>query len=202
LRTWWRKTVRVIKNPWLWAVIAFFASKILLGHYFDLRSTCGDGWRSPSIGSSGACSWHGSVDRSRASLAFLVSILAGAGAFVSISRFFSVQTLRQTKRPQIVQDIDVLQAPRVSTATLDTAVFGNSTWQVFRPSGNTRFTLFDLKTPDMIARLECLVCRHKKVMTIEDLDVRPPKMIPFDTGVLACPECSSKLAIVVVYRKI
>jgi hypothetical protein len=202
LRAVWRKTLWAIKSPWLWAVIAFFASRIFLGHYFDLRSTCRDGWRSPSIGSSGACSWHGGVDRSRASLAFLVSILAGAGAFVSISRFFSGQMFRQTEQFEKVRDIDALQAPRVSPATLETAVFGDSTWQVFRPSGNIRFTLFDLKTPDMIARLECLICRHKKVMTIEDLDVRPPKMIPFDTGVLACPECSSRLAIVVVYRRI
>jgi hypothetical protein len=134
-------------------------------------------------------------------LAFLVSILAGAGTFVSISRIFSRQTIRQTGRLEKARDIEPEQAPRVSPAMLETAIFGDSTWQVFRPSGNTRFTLFDLKTPNLIARLECLICKHKKVMTIEDLDVRPPKMVPFDTGVLACPECNSRLAIVVVYRR-
>lgn len=39
--------------------------------------TCRDGWASGSIGTQGACSWHGGVDRSRGGLFFLYLFLGG-----------------------------------------------------------------------------------------------------------------------------
>lgn len=47
---------------------------------------CRDGWASASIGSQGACSWHGGVDRSRDGLSFIFMIgagLVGAGFYAT-----------------------------------------------------------------------------------------------------------------------
>lgn len=42
-------------------------------------ATCRDGWASPSIGRSGACSWHGGVKRG-GGLRFLAMVASAAGA--------------------------------------------------------------------------------------------------------------------------
>jgi hypothetical protein len=48
-----------------------------LGSIYDLRAICEDGWRSGSIGTQGACSSHGGVDRSAANAAATFSIFFG-----------------------------------------------------------------------------------------------------------------------------
>jgi hypothetical protein len=68
---------RLITNPWFLGFCGFVATRTFLGSIFDLRATCADGWRSSSIGIQGACSYHGGVDRSAASAAFLASIAVG-----------------------------------------------------------------------------------------------------------------------------
>ncbi|MGQ0565080.1 MAG: hypothetical protein ACT4OK_08405 [Gemmobacter sp.] len=50
------------------------ATRWYLGTIFDLRVVCEDGWRSPSIGTQGACSSHGGVDRSAVNAAITFSI--------------------------------------------------------------------------------------------------------------------------------
>ncbi len=72
---WW-----VLKTPFAWALIAYFAVNIGLGIALG-PATCRDGWASPSIGHGGACSWHGGVDKSKGAIAFLGGLLAGFGAF-------------------------------------------------------------------------------------------------------------------------
>ena len=59
-------------------LLVFLLTRLALGNVFDLSATCRDGWNSSSIGSQGACSHHGGVDRSKAQWASLVSILIGA----------------------------------------------------------------------------------------------------------------------------
>jgi hypothetical protein len=64
------------------AVAAFFILQSLLTIFLDQilgPVKCSDGYASPSIGRSGACSSHGGVDKSRDALIAVLS-LAGAGA--------------------------------------------------------------------------------------------------------------------------
>ena len=64
------------------AIVSFFIVQSLLTILFDEMLgpvKCNDGYASPSIGRSGACSSHGGVDRSRDALIALLSV-AGAGA--------------------------------------------------------------------------------------------------------------------------
>ena len=66
----WSKSIGVA------AAIAFF----VLSGIFSGPTSCADGWRSPSIGSRGACSYHGGVTRT-GSLWFLISIAVGFAAW-------------------------------------------------------------------------------------------------------------------------
>ena len=64
------------------AIVAFFILQNLLTILFEQMFgpvKCSDGYASPSIGRSGACSSHGDVDKSRDMLIAVLS-LAGAGA--------------------------------------------------------------------------------------------------------------------------
>jgi len=64
------------------AIVAFFILQNLLTILFEQMFgpvKCSDGYASPSIGRSGACSSHGGVDKSRDMLIAVLS-LAGAGA--------------------------------------------------------------------------------------------------------------------------
>lgn len=54
----------------------------VVGNLFDLSASCWSGWQSPSIGSQGACSHHGGVNRTAEYLAFLFSLSAGVFAGV------------------------------------------------------------------------------------------------------------------------
>ena len=60
------------------AGVAVFAGLSYLTGWLLGPATCRDGWHSSSIGSRGACSWHGGVDRSRSGLGFIWLIAAGA----------------------------------------------------------------------------------------------------------------------------
>lgn len=68
----------VFTNRWFIFFAVLISSRVIIGHFFDLRSRCEDGWFSPSIGTQGACSHHNGVDYSRAELALMVSVVAGA----------------------------------------------------------------------------------------------------------------------------
>ncbi|WP_152967616.1 hypothetical protein [Pannonibacter phragmitetus] len=65
---------------------------ILLHSVFDLRARCSSGWISPSIGSSGACSHHGGVDRTRPRLAWVFSlVISGLAAWWTFKKLEKVQ---------------------------------------------------------------------------------------------------------------
>jgi len=64
---------------------AFVVVWLALGALFG-PAHCADGWRSTSIGSRGACSWHGGVDRSSGALRLLGSVAAGAAAWYLVAR--------------------------------------------------------------------------------------------------------------------
>ena len=70
----------IFKKEWL-KVIAFFhvflfllLSMIVNDYLGPLK--CADGWMSPSIGSQGACSWHGGVEN-RSFWFFLCLVISG-----------------------------------------------------------------------------------------------------------------------------
>src|SRR6266496_2754061 len=63
-------------NPLTVGVATFVLSMILLS-YVAGPTVCEDGWPSPSIGSQGACSWHGGVDRGPEALRLFGSFVAG-----------------------------------------------------------------------------------------------------------------------------
>lgn len=56
---------------------AAFASTFIILNLISGPLACNSGWASPSIGSQGACSHHGGVDRTPAFLRFLASAAAG-----------------------------------------------------------------------------------------------------------------------------
>src|SRR6516225_10411497 len=63
------------------AIVSFFIVQSLLTILFDEMLgpvKCNDGYASPSIGRSGACSSHGGVDRSRDALIALLSVAGAA----------------------------------------------------------------------------------------------------------------------------
>jgi hypothetical protein len=67
------------------AIVAFLILQTLLTILFDQilgPVKCSDGYASPSIGHSGACSSHGGVDRSRDALIGLLSVAGAAAVFI------------------------------------------------------------------------------------------------------------------------
>jgi hypothetical protein len=63
-------------SPFGVGMLAFLVSLVVVNILLG-PETCSDGWQSPSIGSQGACSWHGGVDQIRSPLVFLVSVFVG-----------------------------------------------------------------------------------------------------------------------------
>lgn len=67
------------------AIVAFFVLQNLLTIFSDNifgPVKCSDGYPSPSIGHSGACSSHGGVDHSRDTLIALLSVAGAAAIFL------------------------------------------------------------------------------------------------------------------------
>ena len=60
----------------LMGLSVFLAVRIVLSFIFDLSPLCFSGWKSPSIGSQGACSHNGGVDHSASENAFAFSLIA------------------------------------------------------------------------------------------------------------------------------
>lgn len=67
----------LLKNPWIVGISSLFIS-LSLGHFFAELAwgsiKCSDGWASSSIGTSGACSHHGGVDKTRDIVIGFISI--------------------------------------------------------------------------------------------------------------------------------
>ena len=67
------------------AIVAFFILQSLLTILFEQMFgpvKCNDGYASPSIGRSGACSSHGGVDKSRDTLIAVVSLAGASAVFI------------------------------------------------------------------------------------------------------------------------
>lgn len=105
----------------LWAMgVVFLATFILvrwyLGTIFDLRAVCEDGWRSGSIGTQGACSYHGGVDRSAAFFAFVGSLLSGLFAvWICFKAKVIVEVLEEPKERLSVIETSELKVDRLAT---------------------------------------------------------------------------------------
>ena len=59
----------------LLGLLVFVSVRILIAYTFDLSPVCLSGWKSPSIGSQGACSHNGGVDRSASENALAFSLI-------------------------------------------------------------------------------------------------------------------------------
>lgn len=64
-------------HPFVVAILVFLALRIGLS-YFELPTTCRDGWASSSIGRRGACSWYGGVGINWSAVLVIIVSIAGA----------------------------------------------------------------------------------------------------------------------------
>ena len=101
-------------NSWVISILAFLIVRISLGYIFDLRPVCRDGWRSHSIGSSGACS-HRGVDNSAGNYAIFFSLLVSAISGI----YWNIRNNEDTKdlehKPIIFLNEDNTNAPSCPT---------------------------------------------------------------------------------------
>jgi hypothetical protein len=105
---------------WYAGFFTFVIVRTILGYTFDLSAVCHDGWHSTSIGSPGACSHHGGIDRSASRTALLVSLLSGVGMgalviyggqAVSPTNIQKRKTVREQKTKDIFAPDSVPQCP-------------------------------------------------------------------------------------------
>ena len=68
-----QKIWRLLTNPISVGVMTFLTIMIV-GHTMLGPTVCNDGWHSPSIGTQGACSHHGGVNRTPGTLLFFTSL--------------------------------------------------------------------------------------------------------------------------------
>lgn len=61
-------------SPSAVGLATFFICNVVLRYVFG-PVVCNDGWASPSIGTQGACSWHGGVNDFPKYVSFLVSLV-------------------------------------------------------------------------------------------------------------------------------
>ena len=106
------------RHPFLAAFAVFVALRVL-GSPLIGATTCRDGWASMSIGSRGACSWHGGVGTNWS--AVLVTLLAAAGAIA----VFNVLASRNDKEAaQTRAALDRERAARDEKIKADAAAAG------------------------------------------------------------------------------
>jgi hypothetical protein len=97
----WSKSIGVAA-----ALAVLIAVKVLSG-----PASCADGWRSPSIGTRGACSYHGGVARG-GSLWFLISLAVGFAAWGFADANSPVRKREQDKRQKQLTEAAKLEARR------------------------------------------------------------------------------------------
>lgn len=84
-------------RPWLIGIATFVSLHIAASLVLDLRATCRDGWSSPSIGSPGACSHHGGVDR-RGGLLTILFLLASVGIAFKLDNVIERRELEKDRQ--------------------------------------------------------------------------------------------------------
>lgn len=93
-----------IRHPWFVGVLVFWIASIGLARISG-PATCRDGWGSSSIGSRGACSWHGGVDRTGDLLIVLASLTVAVGAGTITAKLG--RKVGNSKRPRALSAISV-----------------------------------------------------------------------------------------------
>lgn len=93
-----------LKSPWLIAVATTIIFNMVLSELFDVSPRCKDGSFSSAIGSRGACSYHGGVDRGAGGFVMLSSICIGIAVYLSISNILELrewvgETLKNLFKP-------------------------------------------------------------------------------------------------------
>jgi hypothetical protein len=91
-----------LKHPIKWGLLVFVLLMILLRPLVQ-PTTCSDGWRSPSIGRQGACSWHGGVGTNWS--AVFVFLLSGAGGLAVGGGLYGVREKRESAERQRLQKL-------------------------------------------------------------------------------------------------
>lgn len=77
--------IQALKSPVGVGVIVFIVAMTVIGAFMG-PTRCNSGWASPSIGTQGACSHHGGIDRVPGMLRFLASLALGVVAGIRASR--------------------------------------------------------------------------------------------------------------------
>lgn len=73
---WMRSVISFLSDPFGSGITTAIAAWVLISWLLG-PVKCSDGWASPSIGSRGACSWHGGVDHSHGFIALFGAAFAG-----------------------------------------------------------------------------------------------------------------------------
>ncbi len=98
-----KQIMEFVGEPLVAAIIAFLVSLFTTMRVLSvfIKTTCRDGWESPSIGLRGACSWHGGVtDSGIGAIATIISLLIAI--LVAVRR--DIVTERRAKKEQLLSD--------------------------------------------------------------------------------------------------
>jgi len=108
-----KSVARGIIRPWPLGIITFIVSFMVLARLLP-ATTCNDGWHSGSIGSRGACSWHGGVDNTWVILKTLIS--TGVAIAVGKWRRRRIEAVEQRERERRMAELEKSGVPRIALA--------------------------------------------------------------------------------------
>ena len=92
----------MLRSPIFYAVLSFIASLIIMR--ISLPSlTCMDGWKSPSIGLSGACSHHGGINHIPSTIALIISLAIG---FITWRKAKKHEDLLKSPKNKTIQKVE------------------------------------------------------------------------------------------------
>lgn len=113
--------LRIANYPKTCAVVAFIVLLFIFGKLAG-PATCQSGWQSPSIGSRGACSHHGGVDRTKFSIAFFVSAAGAIGIWWLLARKNRRLTEADAIAAHLAWKENFLSSKQASTASSDASI--------------------------------------------------------------------------------
>lgn len=108
-------------NPWLRGIVVFIILRIAVSPFLG-PVRCRDGWQSFSIGTQGACSWHGGVGHADGQwMIFLAAIFAIGVSIHAFSRSkpepnryrHEANTYRETLTPKAPEPLPAAKAANV-----------------------------------------------------------------------------------------
>ncbi len=101
------------RKSWVVGIFTTLVSLLALNLLFNLDPTCWDGWLSPSIGSQGACSHHGGVNKTLGNLAWIFSV--GAGIWAG-SKHHKKQNKKSKLSEQVCSEKEPMQRAKQKSA--------------------------------------------------------------------------------------